>query len=124
MAAANVFVVLTNPTAGQEDEYNDWYDNVHLQEVTAIPGFVAARRYRLTGAQLEGFGDSKQRYLALYWIEGDPADAFERLGSEIAEGRIVLPECLNGADTECVNFEAFGELVRSEEAHDVREARI
>ncbi len=26
------------PTARQEDAYNDWYDNVHLKEVCASPG--------------------------------------------------------------------------------------
>jgi hypothetical protein len=27
------FLVFTNPVEGREDEYNEWYDNVHLGDV-------------------------------------------------------------------------------------------
>ncbi|MFI5427140.1 hypothetical protein [Aeromicrobium sp. UC242_57] len=49
-----LLVVLSNPTtAAQEDEYNDWYDNVHLDEVKQIPGITDANRYVVSDTQLD-----------------------------------------------------------------------
>jgi hypothetical protein len=59
------YVVLSNPKDGREDEYNDWYDRRHLADVLAVPGFVAAQRFRLAKAD----GERRHRYLALYEIE-------------------------------------------------------
>jgi hypothetical protein len=40
-------VVLSNPTAGREAEYNKWYDTRHLQDVLRVPGFISGQRYKL-----------------------------------------------------------------------------
>lgn len=63
------FVVLTNAVEGREDEYNDWYTNVHLPDVLAIPGIVAAERFRLAPAQRSPAQPFK--YLAIYEVETD-----------------------------------------------------
>jgi hypothetical protein len=63
-------VVLTNPVEGREDEYNDWYTNVHLDDVLAVPGVVTAQRYRLTETQRDP-GPQPFRYLAIYGCECD-----------------------------------------------------
>jgi hypothetical protein len=34
-------IVLTNPIAGRADEFNTWYDEIHLRDVTAVPGSPA-----------------------------------------------------------------------------------
>jgi hypothetical protein len=49
--ARHTFVVFTNPTEGQEDEYNDWYDNTHLSDVLKVEGFVAAQRFKLADTE-------------------------------------------------------------------------
>ncbi|MET0820807.1 MAG: hypothetical protein ABWY58_07565 [Aeromicrobium sp.] len=68
-----LLVVLSNPTTSeQEDEYNDWYDNVHLGEVKQIPGVTDARRYVVSTTQLDppsSLGGND--YLALYEIESE-----------------------------------------------------
>ena len=51
---------------GRETEYNDWYDNVHMPNVLATPGFVSAARYEISSPQ-EGRG----KYIAVYEIETD-----------------------------------------------------
>ena len=35
----HLFVVLSNPIEGREDEYAQWYQNVHLHDVVALDGF-------------------------------------------------------------------------------------
>lgn len=42
-----------------EDDWNAWYDEVHLPEITACPGFVRSARY------VADDGETR-RYLALY----------------------------------------------------------
>lgn len=62
--ARGVYVVRTRPTDGHEDDFNRWYDEVHVPEVLEVPGFVSARRFR-----------SGDDYLAIYELEGDDLDA-------------------------------------------------
>ncbi|MBT5195713.1 MAG: hypothetical protein HOM07_25485, partial [Rhodospirillaceae bacterium] len=47
----NILVVLTNPVAGKEDEFNDWYSNIHIQEICQLSGFKSAQRFKLGDAQ-------------------------------------------------------------------------
>jgi len=89
--ARHLLVVMTNATDGREDEYNDWYNDVHLDEVVKIPEFVSAQRFKLADTQLKDIltpeerGDSKHgashhRYLALYEIEAETStDAVQAL---------------------------------------------
>jgi len=43
-----LMVVQSRPSDPErEDEYNEWYSHTHLPEIRAVPGFVAARRYKL-----------------------------------------------------------------------------
>ncbi len=48
----------------RDGEFNEWYDNIHLQDVLSIPGIMRASRYEDSNAA-EGRG----RFLALYEIE-------------------------------------------------------
>lgn len=63
-------LVLSNPVDGQDDEFNHWYDTVHLPDVLAVDGVVGAERFRL----LSG---GRWRYLAIYSLECDDPAAVE-----------------------------------------------
>lgn len=64
-------IVETAPPEGREDEFNDWYTNVHIPEMLSVPGFVAARRYRLVEDAPLNAGTAKPKYLAVYEMEAD-----------------------------------------------------
>ena len=49
---SGVSIILANFVAGMEEEYHRWYDDVHMPEVSAVPGQVAMRRGRLAGQQI------------------------------------------------------------------------
>jgi hypothetical protein len=67
-AVANYqLVVLTNPVAGREDEYNVWYNEQHLHDVLAVPGFVGAQRF----AAVDQEAKLSHKYLAIYEMETD-----------------------------------------------------
>ncbi len=55
--------------ASREKEYNDWYDNVHIPDILATPGFISARRY-----EQKEFRDGRGKYLAIYQIDTDDID--------------------------------------------------
>lgn len=59
-------LVMSNPAAGQEDAYNHWYSEQHLDDVLRVPGHQAAQRYRLSAVQA-GVVPS-WAYLAIYSI--------------------------------------------------------
>ena len=77
-----------------------------------VTGFVSARRYRLSHAQLEGFGRSAHDYLAIYELAGEPADAFAALHEELASGRMKLPPALRRDDINPWCYTPISETVR------------
>lgn len=87
----NILVVLTNPVPGKEDEFNEWYSNVHIQEICTIPGFKSAQRFKLGDAQMGPVG--QHQYLAIYEIDGDPAVALEAL--KAARPNLQMTEALD-----------------------------
>lgn len=82
-----IMVVQSRPSdPGREDEFNDWYTNTHLPEIRAVPGFVAARRYRVHDG---GADPSARSYLAIYEIEADDlAGPIQELAARSAAGRV------------------------------------
>ncbi len=66
-----ILLVQSAPSSpDREDEYNDWYDNIHLDEVCSIPGFVGARRYQLSETNIVA-PHGVPPHLAIYEIESD-----------------------------------------------------
>lgn len=87
-----VLVVFSNPVAGREDDYNDWYDRQHLADVLEVPGFLSAQRFKLAG-DAAGFAWS---YLAIYEFEADdPADALAELTKRAGTPDMVLSEAMD-----------------------------
>jgi len=88
------FVVLTNASGGRDEEFNRWYNNQHIPDVLKIPGFVAAQRFKLADAQMEG-STSAWRYLALYEIEtNDLAGALKELSARVGTPAMVMSDSL------------------------------
>lgn len=66
-----LWVVLTNAVDGKDAEFNDWYDNRHLDDVVAVPGLISAQRYQIT--RQTGDTAATWAYLALYEVDPDNA---------------------------------------------------
>src|SRR5262245_60920834 len=73
--ARYLFAVRSNPVAGREDEYNEWYSARHLDDVRAIPGVVSARRFELAEQQTHD-GPQPYKYFAMYEVETDDPQGF------------------------------------------------
>jgi hypothetical protein len=64
-------LVLSNAADGRDEEFNRWYDDVHLPDVFKVPGVTGAERYRMRS------GDG-WKYLAIYELECDDPAAVEQ----------------------------------------------
>jgi len=101
------FVVYSNPVEGREGEYNDWYSNRHLGDLLAIPGVLAARRYKLAPTQVSGTPPQPYQYLAIYEIEADNVQAFlDVMMQRVAGGAIPVTTAMS-ADVFPVFWEAL-----------------
>lgn len=53
------------PGEGQEQAFNEWYDKIHIPDLVAAPGVVAARRFKVLQT------NTQWPYVATYEIETD-----------------------------------------------------
>jgi len=106
-------LTFTQPVAGREDEFNDWYANVHLPQVLSLPGFQRAQRFRLARS-LDP--TPPPPYLALYEIEADSVDVvLGGLRDASAKGLLTMSDSfLNDPQHRiAAAFEEFGPVVEA-----------
>ena len=60
-----IFIAQIDVPPEREEEFNNLYDTEHVPRLTAVPGVISGRRYKLTQP---GAGDVP-RYLAIYELE-------------------------------------------------------
>lgn len=108
-----IIAVQSNPTEGNEDAYNVWYNDTHLKEILQVPGFTAAQRFQVDTTTA---GEApKYRYLAIYEVESDnPAATFETLGEAAADGSIAFSDAIDIADISAVIYKPISEKVLEE----------
>jgi hypothetical protein len=86
------FLVMTDPVEGREDEYNQWYNESHLDDLVRIPGIVAAQRFRLAHVAA---GTVANSYLAIYEVEcDDPADCMAAMAEHGRTGAMSISGAL------------------------------
>jgi len=110
-----LFLVLSNPTAGMEEEYNEWYDTVHVPEVLATPGMVSAQRFALreTEASRASGAEPAHRYLAVYEMKGDPDVVMGHVREAMASGVMHLHEALDLSSSVMSFWRPIGPRVES-----------
>ncbi len=115
------FIVLTNPVAGKEDEFNKWYNGQHIPDVLNVPGFVCAQRFRLADVQMGGERSRTHKYLALYEIETDDlAGTLKELQARGGTAEIVPSDAIDMKNVGTYIFTPIAEKVM---ARDVKRPR-
>ena len=74
---ASIFIVMTEAHPGQEDEFNDWYTNIHCHDTMRISGSVAVQRWKLSPYQLRynaPYVGPRQRWLCIYEMQDTQAN--------------------------------------------------
>ncbi len=69
--ATVLFMVKAVIPKGKEEEFNRWYDEVHIPMVLQFNGVVSARRYKAI------VGEEKFQYVAMYEVKDEAT--FKRL---------------------------------------------
>jgi hypothetical protein len=86
-----ILSVQTAPADGRDQDYNDWYDNVHIPEILALAGFTSARRFKRADGQ-----DDATPYLAIYEIEADDLQStFAGLGAAMGKGELQMTDAMS-----------------------------
>lgn len=83
-----ILLVESHPVAPERaDEFNRWYEEVHLAEVVALDGVLSARRF----APLTGDGP----YVAVYEIEADDlGSVMTELFAAARDGRLAMSDSM------------------------------
>lgn len=85
-----IFIVLSNPVVGREDEYNEWYSNQHLGDLLKIPSVVGAQRFE----SVESAEKPLYSYLAIYEVT-DIQQTINELKSRRGTPAMVTSTALN-----------------------------
>lgn len=94
--ATHSFIALTNCKEGCDEEFNRWYNDVHLGEVVALDGIKSAVR---GGIVVNSGGSDTYRYAAIYEIEtDDPEAVMKDLQARAADGRMTISPALAKAE--------------------------
>ena len=88
MSEQYTMIAYTNPVEGREDEYNKWYDEVHLPEFSALPGVVSGRRFKVDG-------DKPAAYAAVYELSTEPKNVFAAFGEALKNGSIHMSDAID-----------------------------
>jgi hypothetical protein len=108
-----LFLVLTNPREGQEDEYNHWYNGQHVTDVLKLPGFVGVQRFRLSSHPT--MPAPKWSYLAFYEIDRDKvAEAFAALDKVRGTPAMPTSPALKSEDNETAVYRPVTTRVKGE----------
>jgi hypothetical protein len=98
------YVVFTEPVAGREDAYNDWYTDQHLADVLKVEGFVAAQRFKIVA--LDSNSQPASRYMAIYEIEADdPQAVLDRLTEVALSGGMAMSDALDTATAKTILYQ-------------------
>jgi hypothetical protein len=87
---------LHNAVAGREEEFNRWYDNQHLYDCLAVPGFKRAQRFTIDDTQINQGNQSPWRYMVIYELEtDDPQKTVQALIQHGQSGGMVPSDALD-----------------------------
>jgi hypothetical protein len=113
--ADRFFVVLSEPPSDvSEDEFNRWYD-LHVREILALPGWVAAERLALRFVHSRGEAP-RYSYYVRYEIDGDFDTAWKALRDAVDSGRMDMPDWFSGFSSAGWEGRSLGKRVVAETA--------
>jgi hypothetical protein len=102
-------IMLSNAAGGRDDEFERWYDEVHLPDMLKVPGFVAAQRFRIDKNLI---GKTPYAYCTIYEVEAESADAaIAATGAAMQSGKMVISDAADVAGSQGFFCEAVRDRV-------------
>lgn len=88
-----VMIAQSAALPGREDEYDAWYEAVHMKDICALPGVIGGRRFAATPFAMPAPGAPR---LAIYEIEtDDPAAFMAEMGRRSEAGLIARSDAMD-----------------------------
>ena len=88
MSHEYTLIIYTSPVDGKEDDYNAWYDDVHLAEFSALPGVISGRRFKVAG-------DGKPQYAAVYELSTRPNEVLAAMNAAVNDGTMRMSDAID-----------------------------
>jgi hypothetical protein len=88
MSHEYTLIVYTSPVEGREEEYNAWYDDIHLREFSALPGVIGGRRFKVAAG-------GKAQYAAVYELSSHPDQVMAAMNAGIKNGTVHMSDALD-----------------------------
>ena len=88
MSHEYTLIVYTSPADGREDEYNAWYDDIHLPEFSALPGVITGRRFQVVA-------EGKPQYAAIYELSAHPDEVMAAMNEGIKDGTVRMTDAVD-----------------------------
>lgn len=110
----HLLIALTEPVAGREDAFNEWYESKHVPECVQVPGFKSGQRFKLSAHRDDG---AIQPYLALYELEGEDPQAILDALTESRDER-TKSDAIDSSKTSLWVFSPIGEKHVSDATED------
>lgn len=85
----SIFLVLSDATGPDTDaEFNRWYSQKHIQDVSKVPTVISATRYRIEKGVtvLPGVNPDSHGFVAIYEIEGKTKEELEIFAAALRKG--------------------------------------
>lgn len=91
--AKYVMIAQSAALPGREDEYDAWYDAVHMKDICALPGVTGGRRFAATPFAMPEPGAPR---IAIYDVETDDmAEFMAEMGRRSADGTIARSDAMD-----------------------------
>jgi hypothetical protein len=91
MSHEYTLIVYTSPAEGREDDYNAWYDDIHLSEFSALPGVISGRRFKVASPTADG----KATYAAIYELSASPDEVMAAMNAGIKDGTVRMSDAID-----------------------------
>lgn len=89
------YVVLTSAHSGQQEDFERWYDECHLDDVVSVEGVYSATRYRLH-QHVAGLDAPTWCSLAIYDIDAeDPEAVIARISAQAGTPEMPTSDAMN-----------------------------
>jgi hypothetical protein len=91
-------LVLAKAAEGRVDELARWYDERHLTDLLAVPGFVSVERHTLFPVK-QPAGMPQWNFMLIYEIEGDPMTVLRSMGGLMGSEKMPTTDALDSIST-------------------------
>jgi hypothetical protein len=91
-------VVLAKAADGRKEDLARWYDERHIVDLLAVPGFVSAERHEVVPVKVAD-GLPAWDFMLIYEIEGDPMTVLRAMGGLMGTDRMPTSNALESVST-------------------------